>query len=227
MQAGGFVLFGPVHLAILAATPVLAYAVALVCRRGPVTARRVRAGLGVLLLGNEIGWYWFRYSNEGLRVDNLPLELCDVTLLVTGLAALIGREWLFDVAYFAGMGGAAMALITPDLWAPWPSYPTVYYFLAHCGMVITTLALLWGRLAHPMPGAVWRVFGIVNLFAAGVGAFNLAFGTNYMYLCQKPASATLLDLFGPWPVYILVGEAFALGLFWLMWLPVRRGAGGV
>jgi hypothetical integral membrane protein (TIGR02206 family) len=120
------------------------------------------------------------------------------------------------------LGGASLALITPDLWSPWPSYPAIYYFLAHAGMVATTLVLIWGGFLRPSRSSVWRTFLTVNVFAAGVGLFNLIFGTNYMYLCRKPASATLLDLFGPWPMYILVGELFALALFCLMWLPFWR-----
>jgi hypothetical integral membrane protein (TIGR02206 family) len=146
---------------------------------------------------------------------------------MTGLAALTGNAWCFDLAYFAGFGGASMALITPDLWAPFPSYPSIYYFLAHGGMVVTTLAMIWARLGRPKPGSLWRSFALVNMFACLVGAFNLLYDTNYMYLCWKPASATLLDLFGPWPVYLLAGEVFALMLFWLMWLPFRPRTRGL
>jgi hypothetical integral membrane protein (TIGR02206 family) len=179
--------------------------------------------LGVFLLANEAIWYGYRYTTEGFRFpDNLPLQLCDVMVIVVGLAALTANRWLFEMAYFAGVGGASMALITPDLWAPWPSYPSIYYFVVHAGMVIATLVLIWGRFARPTAAGVWRAFLMANVFAALVGIFNQIFGTNYMYLCNKPASATLLDLFGPWPVYIFVGEAFALGLFWLMWLPFWR-----
>jgi hypothetical integral membrane protein (TIGR02206 family) len=222
MRPEGFVLFGPVHLAILLATPLLGYGLARLGSFRPGWGTRMRIGAGLFLLANEAVWYWYRYSHEGNRFpEGLPLQLCDLTLLMTGLAALTGSAWCFDFAYFAGFGGASMALLTPDLWAPFPSYPSIYYFIAHGGMVATTLAMIWARLARPKSGSLWRAFALVNAFAAIVAGFNLVHGTNYMYLSRKPASATLLDLFGPWPWYLLAGEVFALALFWLMWLPFR------
>ena len=54
-----------------------------------------------------------------------------------------------------------------------------------------------------------------------VGLVNVAWGTNYLYLCSKPVNPTLLDRFGPWPLYIVVVDALALGVFWLLELPFR------
>ena len=52
------------------------------------------------------------------------------------------------------------------------------------------------------PGAVPRVFAVSLGMAAVAGAADLIIGGNYMYLREKPGSASLLDQMGPWPVYI-------------------------
>lgn len=61
-------------------------------------------------------------------------------------------------------------------------------------------------------------------YAAAVGLFNVLFGTNYLYLRAKPPTTTLLDWFGPWPVYILVSAGIAFVLFRLLELPFRGSA---
>lgn len=149
------------------------------------------------------------------------MQLCDVTLWLTVLALFTLNPLAFEITYFCGMGGAAMALLTPDLWAPPASYPTVYFFVAHGMVVACPLMLLWSRQARPRPGSPWKVFAALNAYAAAIGIFNAVFKTNYMYLCNKPASTSLLNVLGPWPLYLLPCELLALAIFWLLWLPVR------
>lgn len=188
-------LSGPTHLALVAATALAAILLAAICRRRATARRGVRLGVGWGLLINELVWWVFRYSHEGVHLPNLPLQLCDVTLWASVLACLTLRPAAVEFAYFAGMAGAGMALLTPDLWSPWPSYPAIYFFVAHGGIVLACAVLVFGGIAPLRPGALWRAFGMLLGYAALVGVFNAIFHTNYMYMCRKPKNASLLDVF--------------------------------
>jgi hypothetical integral membrane protein (TIGR02206 family) len=220
-----FNLVGPAHLLILISVPLLAAALAQGCRRSSRAARPIRYCLAVFLVLSQLAWYTYVLLAQGFDLrDELPLNLCDVALWLTVVAAVTLKPWTFDIVYYVGSAGSGMALLTPDLWLPLRSYASVSFFLAHGFTVITILTLLWGRLAAPRPGSLWRVLGIVNAYAVAVGLFDAIFKANYMYLCQKPEAVSLLSYLGPWPLYLAGGELAALTLFWLLWLPFRNRA---
>lgn len=215
-------LFGPVHVALLIGILAIAVTLSMLCRHLPDARRALRLTLGYGLALNEIIWWIFRYSQEGFRFPlNLPLQLCDVTVWSTVIACITLTPLAVEFSYFAGLAGAGMAVLTPDLWSAWLSYPAIYFFLAHGGIVIAIAVLVFGRLTRLRAGAVWRAFGMLILYVVFLGVFDGVFGANYMYLRQKPANATLLTVLGPWPVYLIAGLGIALALFWLLWLPVR------
>jgi hypothetical integral membrane protein (TIGR02206 family) len=214
-------LFGPTHLALLAAIVAACAGISVLVRRRRPSARAVRLAVGWGLIGNELIWWTYRYGHEGLHLWNLPFQLCDVTLWTSALACLTLSSRVVEFAYFGGLAGAGMALLTPDLWSPWPSYPAIYFFVAHGGIVLAVSVLVFGRICPLRAGAVWRAFAMLLAFACAIGAVNALAGTNFMYLCRKPKNASLLDSLGPWPNYLLAAAALAIAVFWLLWLPVR------
>jgi hypothetical integral membrane protein (TIGR02206 family) len=74
----------------------------------------------------------------------------------------------------------------------------------------------------PRRGAVGRVFVATATFAVVAGLADLLTGGNYMFLREKPEAASLLDVMGPWPWYILTGALLAIAMFAALDVPFRR-----
>ena len=217
-----FVLFGPAHLLILASIPAGGLLLAVLQRIRPGWESSLRRSMGTVLLVNELVWYAYRLGWEKVRpVEAVPLQLCDLALWLTVVTLFSLNYRIYEIAYFTALAGSSMAALTPDLHSPAWSYPTFYFFLAHGGAIAGVLYLTWSTRLWPRPGCLWRVLVELNLFMALVGAFDAVFGTNYMYLRAKPEGASLLNYMGPWPLYIAAGEAVALAVFTLLWLPFK------
>lgn len=219
-----FPLLGPAHLFILGAVPALATILAAVQLKLPPGVRWLRLGLAsVMLLDASLFYGYLAWQGQLVFPDRLPLELCDASLCLVLISLFTLNKTVFDLAYYGALAGASMALLTPNLWEPFPSFSTVQFFVDHGLIVTAALYLVWSRQARPRPGSVARAMLALNLFAVFVGAFDFIFKTNYMYLRAKPQCASLLDFLGPWPWYILSAEAVAWLVFMLLYLPFRPG----
>jgi hypothetical integral membrane protein (TIGR02206 family) len=220
-----FHLFSPAHLAILGSMPFLAATLTVVQRKFLNGSRGLRIGLAVILLLDSALYYGYLAAHGLLTFpDHLPLELCDASMCLIIIALFTLNQTVFDLAYYGALAGTTMALLTPNLWEPFPSFTTVQFFIAHGLIVTAALYLVWSGQARPRPGSVGRAMLAANIFAAIVGTFDFIFKTNYMYLRAKPQNASLLDFLGPWPWYIVASEGVALGVFLLLYLPFRLSA---
>lgn len=207
------------HLLWLGAIAVLSVILSILCRREQISKGFLRIALVLLLVGGELQ----RYFHDGVGFpDRLPLHLCNVTTWVAVLALLTLSPLASEFTYFAGLAGAGMALITPDMGTAWPAR----FFINHGGLIVTAVVLVAGGIAPIRRGWPWRVYGLLLAYAAATGIFNWRFGANYSYLAHKPTSPTAMDFLGPWPVYIAGLAALGAGLFWLLWLPLRPKSPG-
>jgi len=111
------------------------------------------------------------------------------------------------------LSASLQAVLTPDLGHSFPDPLYFTYFALHSGAVVAACLLVFGARRELRPGAVWRVYAVTVAFAGLAALGSLLTGGNYMYLRRKPRSDSLLDIMGPWPVYVLVAAALGLGIF--------------
>jgi hypothetical integral membrane protein (TIGR02206 family) len=217
-------LLTPDHLGALAA-------IALFCAIAVVAARKqpgawIKA-LAIVLVVDEVSWWVYLLvgGQPGSRLAwSLPLQLCDAGIFVAGFALWFRRQWLVEVTYFWGLTGTLQALLTPDLPQHFPTYPYFQYYVAHGGVVAAALLMVFGLGLHPRRSAVARVTAITVAYAAFVGVVDALTGANYMYLRSKPATPTLLDVMGPWPLYVVAAGVVAVVLFFALDLLARVAA---
>jgi hypothetical integral membrane protein (TIGR02206 family) len=204
------------HLAALVCTAVVAALLVAGARRwGDSWAVPAGRALAAVILAA----YLAEHATYALRGEwsaqvNLPLHLTDVVTL-TSIAALWrpGSALLVELVYFWALSASVQAVATPDLGQGLPDVLFLTYFVTHSGAVAAACLLVFGSGRTPRPGAVRRTYALTLGVAVAAAVGTVVTGGNYMYLRRKPAHDSLLDLMGPWPVYILVGAALALALF--------------
>jgi hypothetical integral membrane protein (TIGR02206 family) len=204
-------------LAVLGASVLLPLAVNRL--RSPRAASYVAAALGAALLASK-AFEAFWYARLGLDWPQLlPLHLSDLVAFATAAALFSRHPFLYELAYFWGLGGALQALLTPDLEAGFPSASFWLFFVPH-GLVVAGVFYATSTLRlRPRAGCIRRVYAALAAAAVPAALANAAFGTNYMYLRRKPMAASLLDFMGPWPWYILSMAAAGLLVLLLLYSP--------
>jgi hypothetical protein len=123
------------------------------------------------------------------------------------------------LVWFWGLAGTLNGLITPALDEGFPSPRFLFFFGLHGAVVVCAVYLVAGFRLRPAKGAVWRAFGWLQIYTLGAGLADWLTGANYGFLREKPPQASLMDLMGPWPWYLLGLQGLALGLFGLLYLP--------
>lgn len=226
-----FIMFSPSHwiaLSIITLVCILFYSLRFEIRTDVKLRQSVRLLLIIILLFSETGLQiWYLSQGVWQSSSSLPLELCGITLLLSVIMLITRSRALYSFLYFAGIGGAFIALLTPNLVYPFPHFRFLLFFIAHGGIVLASLYMTWIEGYKPTwKSLLFTMLGL-NIVAACVWIANYILGSNYMFLSHKPSTYSVLDYFGPYPYYLLVEELFAFIVFLLMylvffWVPEQR-----
>ncbi|MFA7510246.1 TIGR02206 family membrane protein [Mycolicibacterium sp. jd] len=224
--AGEFMAYGPSHWSVIAVFAVGAMLLIWLGRRQTETGARRFGRIG----GALTALIYLGASVNALippGIDwSVPLHLTDLATLVAAYALWSQRQWAFALTYYWGLVLSLQALISPVLTGPdFPHYQFLGFWAIHLLVVWAAIYLTWGRRMRPTWRSYRLALTVTAVWATITIAFNSIAGTNYGFLNRKPANASLLDLMGPWPVYLLVGFTLVAAVWALMtwpWSLVRR-----
>ena len=151
------------------------------------------------------GWDW-----------GLPLQLCDLTALVSGFGLIFEHPFALEVGFFLGLSATLLTTATPDLEHDFPHIEFWCLFLTHALVAMTMAYTAFGLDRRPRPGAGAKVWLAVNAYGLLAILINLKLHSNYLYICRKPGVSSPFDYLGSWPGYVLwldvILAAFIAGL---------------
>ena len=152
--------------------------------------------------------------------ETIPLHMCDLSEIFLVWFLLGGPRLLYTCAFFWGLGGATMAILTPDISHHDLDY--IFFMIGH-GMII--VGIMYATIAlgnRPYAKDIITVSLITALVLLPiVYVINLILGepANFWYLIAKPEGASLMDVFPDPPYHLLVTTPLAIAVFYLIYMP--------
>ena len=197
--------------------------------RGTGQELRSRRGFAVAVAVVGLAMQGYQLTPDDFDLDtSLPLALCDLATVAAVIALWRRSPRATAFTYYAGLTLTIQGVLTPALGESFP-HPRFFGFWAlHFFVIWAAVYLTWGLGIRP----TWRLYAftvaVTATWAAVVYVFNVMAETNYGYLNEKPSSASLLDLMGPWPWYVFV-EIAVVAISWavvltLPWYVVRSSS---
>ena len=224
MNASPFILFGNVHLITMAIIVLVAAFLPLVCKNQSISNKSLISKIIAFIILSHviISPYKDLYllQNPYNWKEILPIHMCDLSEIFLAAFLLGGPKILYKCAFFWGLAGASMAIITPDI--PVIDLDYAFFMIGHGMIVIGVMYATISLGNRPYAKDILTV-SLITAFVLLpiVYLINLILGepANYWYLIAKPAGASLMDAFPEPPYHLLITTPLAIATFCLIYIP--------
>lgn len=151
--------------------------------------------------------------------DDLPFHVCRFAALTTPIIIWKNNRFWMGIFYFWILAGTLNANITADVEYGFPHWSYFNYWMIHSFLVLIPIYYVIVLKVKISFSDLKNAFWMANAFLLFTLTVNVLIGSNYMYSRHKPPVASLLDLLGPWPTYLITGQLLAGVLFFILYLP--------
>lgn len=235
-SATSFTMFGIQHILPLSVLTVGFIAIFILFKKREKSHMVFAYVCSLLIIVGDIASRIWLISNGTFRASyDMALHMCDISGVMIPIFLFMKpgalKEKMYNLLFIWGLGGALMALLTPEMGGyAFPSYYYFNFFIKHSmiifGVLIATFfhgmrpkIKLLGWVMIVSTAIVAVIYGIDQLvrllppFEAG----------NYMFLSYPPTGGSmidmLVDIFGPSPFYIIGLEILGVLIYIILWLP--------
>ena len=224
MNASPFILFGNIHIVTMVIIVLVAVFLPLVCKNQSISNKSLISKIIAFIILSHviISPYKDLYllQNPYNWKEILPIHMCDLSEIFLAAFLLGGPKILYKCAFFWGLAGASMAIITPDI--PVIDLDYAFFMIGHGMIVIGVMYATISLGNRPYAKDILTV-SLITAFVLLpiVYLINLILGepANYWYLIAKPAGASLMDAFPEPPYHLLNTTPLAIATFCLIYIP--------
>ena len=224
MNASPFILFGNIHIVTMAIIGLVAVFLPLVCKNQSTSNKSlISKVIAFIILSHVIISPYkdlYLLQNPYNWREILPIHMCDLSEIFLAAFLLGGPKILYKCAFFWGLAGASMAIITPDI--PVIDLDYAFFMIGHGMIVIGVMYATISLGNRPYAKDILTV-SLITAFVLLpiVYLINLILGepANYWYLIAKPAGASLMDAFPEPPFHLLITTPLAIAMFYLIYIP--------
>ena len=172
-----------------------------------------------LLLVNQVMDFYREGFVSGRWQDGLPLHLCDFSTIAIILYFLTQKRDFFVFAFFFGIAGGGMSILTPDTVY---GFPYVGYIQSQIGHTMILMGVTYAMVIdnqRPYLNDIPKVFMYATILLLFTYLMNYLLGTNYWFLVEKPVGNNITTLMRPEPFHIIDLYIVALLVCYSMYLP--------
>ena len=188
----------------------------------PSAANRIRQVFGILLLCTAIVIHPYLVSkNLWTLQQSLPLQLCSLSGLLSGIVLLFPSQRGYELLLFWGIPGAVHSLLTPEMTQGEGPFLFAEYYISHAGIILSALYLTTAMGMRPGKRSWLRIFLYSQLLLPLIGCVDYFLDANYMYLRERPEADNPL-IIGPWPWYVLCFDFLLLAHMMVVYLMFRK-----
>ena len=153
----------------------------------------------------------------------MPLQPCHFAYLASIIAMWKKNIHCFYIAYFFGMSGAFLGILTPG----GGIYSVATNLTQHFQHSFIILNLAWCIGAFNMRAtkrSILFALFVLNLLVIPIGTYNYFTGENFFFLREAPVTLVYNPLLPvtTWPWYILWIEMIFIPYCYLFYLPIRE-----
>ena len=191
--------------------------------------------IGVPLLVRRTGSDAARDRGAWTVSNSLMLHMCGLAIMFIPVLYFTEnakyRQYLFEILYFFGLGGAVQALFAPDIGLHGLPEPKYFCFFISHGTIVFGVVYAAVLYLVELTWRSWiRIVVLTNAFTLAAYGVNLLLRLippyevgNYFAMGYPPPNGSVIDVFanvfGPAPRYLVGLELMGIVVFALIYLP--------